>query len=160
MTNIDTRYSEELAWCAGLLSGDRAKVKMTGAGNEADYLEVQALGARRHGQRDESIAFQAAANHWRDGSHKSAIEILRQAIAPDTFKSMSDKELQAFIESCHKARSFDTYFERACLEWNNRPPSAASSNVSLLMLPDPIVCNQCGAIGKPYANCNGRCDIA
>jgi len=24
--------------------------------------------------------------------------------------------------------------------------------------PDPIVCNQCGAIGKPYANCNGRCD--
>jgi len=81
MTNIDTRYSEELAWCAGLLSGDRAKVKMTGAGNEADYLEVQALGARRHGQRDASIAFQAAANHWRDGSHKSAIEILRQAIA-------------------------------------------------------------------------------
>ena len=25
-------------------------------------------------------------------------------------------------------------------------------------VPDPIVCNQCGAIGKPYANCNGRCD--
>lgn len=80
MEQIATRYVEELAWCIGLLSGDRAKVKMTGAGNEADYLDVQSIGARRHEQRGASIAFQAAANHWRDGSHDAAIEILRQAI--------------------------------------------------------------------------------
>lgn len=76
-----SRYSEELAWCISMLQGDTKKVRMVGAGNESDYLDVQAIGARRAGYQRESIAFQAASNHWRDGSHARAIELLREALS-------------------------------------------------------------------------------
>ena len=76
-----TRYTEELAWCKYMLLGTSEHMRLVGRGNEADYLEVQAAGARRNGDRQASIAFQAAANHWRDQSKQRALEILCEELA-------------------------------------------------------------------------------
>ena len=75
-----TRYTEELVWCKYMLLGTTEHMRLVGRGNEADYLEFQAAGSRRHGDRSASIAFQAAANHWRDQSKQRALEIICEEI--------------------------------------------------------------------------------
>lgn len=36
------------------------------------------------------------------------------------FEKMSNKELKAYIKGCHSSKDYDSYFEAACFEANNR----------------------------------------
>ena len=39
------------------------------------------------------------------------------------FTKMTTKDLRRYIDACHASRTFDSYFESACREYNGRVPA-------------------------------------